>query len=816
MVFTKLGNDILVNNISLLYIKLNQDKKAIEYVLANRKKIVEKFDTLEEMYAAYEKIDTEGLIQLIDGYMLNAMRVETIESPKYDTTRIEYGFGILGKVTEKYNSAEEAKTAFDAIAKDNYIEIEDNYYLSKLSIDGLQKDSVNTKAVAYTLGSGKTIKAIYESSEAADSALETTVTSLESYEYVAPVADERNYLKITSATKTTGGDNTEDYYKNMDLITVTNTENTINVVATSPLNTFVNSVGMNNAWYGLLIDLGITRDKVVALKGYSFDSKETDTTEAQKWGATNDNQFILWLTGDVNQENRQIIFGASDNSVRPTIINISFTINPNLKEEMSIKDVATIDELKAVINDATVKTVNLIADIENINEVIAFANKVTLNGNGHKLQFTTTGQNLVFLQPSTVNNLVVESQGTDSWTSTYAAQVYNGQGYILNDVKFTGGNAGLLVNGATATVTNIDVSGNTFGGIEVSKGSLATSPSTLYLEGDVINTTEAYGKPTVWTDGEGQTVNGAEAMFTNSEVKEGQVQYYLLEENSRDNINVNLEQKLQAFKEKYYNKFSNKKITTSDADFDSSLVYTNLGNVNSTVDTITVNDETIDSTVVGVSIGNNAFLRAPLFKVEDNVLYVSTVLLVTFAVDEEIKVIAGDNTKYVKDSNIMPSTILPISNVYALNTKEGYTNTVQASDNNTVITQTAGYGTSAVGVTLQSNGEDILDSQVVYVYRTGLSIGISTPERMDNKDVTFAYYAKYMDSAYTEEETKEFNFVIYVPDSGIAQFNLTVNCIVETVDNEAEAYGISTMSLEPEVEATETTVTTSKKKNKRK
>ena len=57
---------------------------------------------------------------------------------------------------------------------------------------------------------------------------------------------------------------------------------------------------------------------------------------------------------------------------------------------------------------------------------------------------------------------------------------------------------------------------------------------------------------------------------------------------------------------------------------------------------------------------------------------------------------------------------------------------------------------------------------------------------MDGKDVTFAYYAKYMDSAYTEEETKELNFVIYVPDSGIAQFNLTVKCIVETVNSEAE------------------------------
>lgn len=52
----------------------------------------------------------------------------------------------------------------------------------------------------------------------------------------------------------------------MDLITVTSTANTINVVATSPLNAFTNSVGMKNTWYGLLVDLGISRDKVVALK----------------------------------------------------------------------------------------------------------------------------------------------------------------------------------------------------------------------------------------------------------------------------------------------------------------------------------------------------------------------------------------------------------------------------------------------------------------------------------------------------------------------------------------------------------------------
>ena len=471
-----------------------------------------------------------------------------------------------------------------------------------------------------------------------------------------------------------------------------------------------------------------------------------------------------------------LVHKAEEMNLELTTKDVTYT---EVASEQDIKDaIANGDKLVKLSDNITVSGGEL--DVTGVEY---------FDGNGKTITFSQPGRNFIAMQANNgvIQNVTVQNSGDNTeWNSTNGIQCYDGT-YTLKNCKVSGCNVGIMVNASTVTLQGtVDVSGNTFGGINVSKGAETDHPlnnGVLNINGaKLINTTEAYAKPTIYTEGEGQKVNGAEAMFTNSEVKEGQVQYYLLEENSRDNINVNLEQKLQAFKEKYYNKFRNKKITTSDAEFDSSLVYTNLGNVNSTVDTITVNDETIDSTVVGVSIGNNAFLRAPLFKVEDNVLYVSTVLLVTFAVNEEIKVVAGDNTKYVKDSNIMPSTILPISNVYALNTKEGYTNKVEATDNNTVITQTAGYGTSAVGVTLQSDGKDILDSQVVYVYRTGLSIGISTPERMDGKDVTFAYYAKYKDSAYTEKETKELNFVIYVPDSGITQFKLTFNCIVESVE----------------------------------
>lgn len=159
------------------------------------------------------------------------------------------------------------------------------------------------------------------------------------------------------------------------------------------------------------------------------------------------------------------------------------------------------------------------------------------NGNGKTITFNTTGQNLVSTTDGTViENVVVDNTvATEDWSSTYCMQVYNGT-YTIRNCTLKGGNAGLLVNGANATLEGtIDISGNKFGGIEVSKGSASgLENSTLNVNGaTLVNTTEAYGKPTIWTDGEGQTVTGVEAMFTNSEVKPNQVQYYLVEANSK-------------------------------------------------------------------------------------------------------------------------------------------------------------------------------------------------------------------------------------------------------------------------------------------
>ena len=162
---------------------------------------------------------------------------------------------------------------------------------------------------------------------------------------------------------------------------------------------------------------------------------------------------------------------------------------------------------------------------------------VTLNGQNHKLSFSNVGQsaNLVVTgSGATVKNLTVENTGdTSEWNSTYCVQFYNGT-YDIANLKATGGNAGIIVNGSTATIgENVDVSGNSFGGIEVSKGTAdGLGAAQLTVNSAITNTTETYGQPTVWTDGADATVIDNTGMTATTAVKEGQTQYYIVASNA--------------------------------------------------------------------------------------------------------------------------------------------------------------------------------------------------------------------------------------------------------------------------------------------
>jgi len=155
--------------------------------------------------------------------------------------------------------------------------------------------------------------------------------------------------------------------------------------------------------------------------------------------------------------------------------------------------VSTYEEFIKAIDNAKVTKIVFTKDITTNKriELINLTRQLTIDGNGHALKFT--GDNT-------------------GWDSNYVLHVYNTTNWLtLKDIKITGGDAGLYVNGSyVQLVGTVDVSGNEFGGIEVSKGAshalvepwLNVTNATICNESEIYvnNGTELKKNPTIWED----------------------------------------------------------------------------------------------------------------------------------------------------------------------------------------------------------------------------------------------------------------------------------------------------------------------------
>ena len=167
------------------------------------------------------------------------------------------------------------------------------------------------------------------------------------------------------------------------------------------------------------------------------------------------------------------------------VLTITLCTTLNVKAATS-KTVNNQAELKDALNDSNISTIILGSDIETT-EKINILRDVTIDGNNKTIKYVGT-----FGSSNSSDNTV--------WGGIYVLQVYKSN-VTLKNIKLTGGNAGLLINGGHATfVGKIDVSGNGFGGIELGKGSGVTEAPKLSLTDDaeIINTTESADKPTLW------------------------------------------------------------------------------------------------------------------------------------------------------------------------------------------------------------------------------------------------------------------------------------------------------------------------------
>lgn len=205
-----------------------------------------------------------------------------------------------------------------------------------------------------------------------------------------------------------------------------------------------------------------------------------------------------------------------------------------------VVEVSNAEELYAALdgeNAASVSSVKLTADIETTHKINVTTDKV-IDGNGHKITYVGTfkdGKN---------DNTVWGSNAEYPYNGgVYVIQAYDANVTIKN-ITLTGGNVGLGINGANVTLEgNINVSGNGFGGIELTKGASPTLsvPSLKMNNVSLVNTSESKTVPTLYTDSltseevESMNIeyNGVKAAvsYDKEAGKPAQVQLFLNEDN---------------------------------------------------------------------------------------------------------------------------------------------------------------------------------------------------------------------------------------------------------------------------------------------
>ena len=219
--------------------------------------------------------------------------------------------------------------------------------------------------------------------------------------------------------------------------------------------------------------------------------------------------------------------------------------NPNFGKAI----IENVEDVQLALEDPDVSEMTLNAALP-ITSEIQIDKPMTIDGAGNTVTKSEPGKVFTMTKDSTIEDIVIENTADNTeWNSSYGVQFYTGE-HTVKDSKFTGGNAGIIANSATVNLEGtIDVSGNTFGGIEVCRSqadakakaasNVALPAGVLNINGaTIVNTTEKYGKPTIWIDGntdEDGIVNGAEG-FTMVEVPHGdyyQKQFYLNAVNSK-------------------------------------------------------------------------------------------------------------------------------------------------------------------------------------------------------------------------------------------------------------------------------------------
>lgn len=214
-------------------------------------------------------------------------------------------------------------------------------------------------------------------------------------------------------------------------------------------------------------------------------------------------------------------------------------------------EVSTHAQLLAAIENDAIEIIKVTADIPNVTDTITISRKVSLNGNGHTINFTEGIKDGLLVNANDVNieDLKLALRSPDGWQGSYGIHVYNATDVTIKDYTANGGDAALLINGSNVALEGtIDVSGNEYGGIEVSKGKTLSKSSVLHVDrASFINSTEHMGNPTIWLEQDEGSIS-SDSNFTVAQVvhpSDRLQTHYFLRESSKTAVHVSTAHKLK-------------------------------------------------------------------------------------------------------------------------------------------------------------------------------------------------------------------------------------------------------------------------------
>ena len=149
----------------------------------------------------------------------------------------------------------------------------------------------------------------------------------------------------------------EDIKFNQESISISINKNIINVTENRGMKNW-NNGHSDEQWYAILLDLGIPKDRITTLEGYTIE--EVDKIEAERLGATNENQFVVWLRGSDTTDSKIITF--VDNETNEAIA-LTFNFKGMARYEYDTENEIVV-RTEGVNYDATNKQFNIASGVE--------------------------------------------------------------------------------------------------------------------------------------------------------------------------------------------------------------------------------------------------------------------------------------------------------------------------------------------------------------------------------------------------------------------------------------------------------------------